>query len=61
MMTPETGRRNKKIPKNETTEENMKEVLRISKEKVLESASNLCGFIHDKEDALFYLDEEYLQ
>jgi hypothetical protein len=39
----------------------MKEVLRVSKEKVLESASNLCGFIHDKEDALFYLDEEYLQ
>jgi hypothetical protein len=47
-------------PKNTTTIENLEETLKVSKEKVLESASNLCGFIHDKDDALFYLDEEYL-
>ena len=48
-------------PKNSTRMENIEGVMKISKEKVLESASNLCGFIHDKDDALFYLDEEYLQ
>jgi len=48
-------------PKNKTTDKNIDEVLKNSRDKVLEWAAHLCGFIHDKDDALFYLDEEYLQ
>jgi len=47
-------------PKNKTTDKNIDEVLKSSRDKVLEWAAHLCGFIHDKDDALFYLDEEYL-
>lgn len=47
-----------KIIKNE----NFESILEKSKERVLEWSSNLCGFIHDKEDSQFLeglaLDEE---
>jgi len=42
------------------TEESLDFVLEKAKEKVLVWASNLCGFIHDKDDCLFLLEEEYL-
>lgn len=46
------------------TEQNWELVLEKSKEKVLEWSSNLCGFIHDKEDTQFLegiaLDDECL-
>ena len=35
-------------------------MLEKARDKVLEWTSNLCGFIHDKEENLFFIDDEYL-
>ena len=35
-------------------------MLEKTRDKVLEWTSNLCGFIHDKEESLFFIDDEYL-
>lgn len=49
-----------KLKPQQVKKENLGDILEKAKERVLEWTANLCGFIHDKEEVFFLLDEDYL-